>query len=93
MQDAPAGLVFAASAEAPTFAALLPGDSALLLLSGAEPALVDRALALTLAGGIALGQSSDNCFDPAASNALVARGGVAIGLAGLPLKLLQRWPA
>ena len=72
---------------------LLPGDSALLLLSGADPALVDRALALTLAGGIALGQSSDNCFDPAASNALVARGGVAIGLAGLPLKLLQRWPA
>ena len=93
VQDAPAGLVFAASAEAPTFAALLPGDSALLLLSGADPALVDRALALTLAGGIALGQSSDNCFDPAASNALVARGGVAIGLAGLPLKLLQRWPA
>ena len=87
VQDAPAGLVFAAIDGQPSFAALVPGDSALLLLSGADPALVDRALALSLAGGLALGQSPDNCFDPAASNALVARGGA------LPLKLLQRWPA
>ena len=93
VQDAPAGLVFAAIDGQPSFAALVPGDSALLLLSGADPALVDRALALSLAGGLALGQSPDNCFDPAASTALVARGGAALGLAGLPLKLLQRWPA
>ena len=93
VQDAPAGLVFAAIDGQPSFAALVPGDSALLLLSGADPARVDRALALSLAGGLALGQSPDNCFDPAASNALVARGGAALGLAGLPLKLLQRWPA
>ena len=93
VQDAPAGLVFAAIDGQPSFVALVPGDSALLLLSGADPALVDRALALSLAGGLALGQSPDNCFDPAASNALVARGGAALGLAGLPLKLLQRWPA
>ena len=93
VQDAPVGLVFAAIDGQPSFAALVPGDSALLLLSGADPALVDRALALSLAGGLALGQSPENCFDPAASNALVARGGAALGLAGLPLKLLQRWPA
>ena len=93
VQDAPAGLVFAAIDGQPSFVALVPGDSALLLLSGADPALVDRALALSLAGGLALGQSPENCFDPAASNALVARGGAALGLAGLPLKLLQRWPA
>ena len=93
VQDAPVGLVFAAIDGQPSFAALVPSDSALLLLSGADPALVDRALALSLAGGLALGQSPDNCFDPAASNALVARGGAALGLAGLPLKLLQRWPA
>lgn len=93
VQDAPAGLAFAAIDGQPGFAALSAGDSALLLLSGADPALVDRALAISLAGGLALGQSTDNCFDPAASNALVARGGAALGLAGLPLKLLQRWPA
>lgn len=93
VQEAPAGLVFASVDGQPSFAALVPGDSAMLLLSGADPALVDRALALALAGGLALGQSTDNCFDPAASNALVARGGAALGLAALPLKLLQRWPA
>ncbi len=93
VQDAPAGLVFAATDGQPSFAALVPGDSALLLLSGADPALVDRALSLSLAGGLALGQSTENCFDPAASNALVARGGAALGLAALPQKLLQRWPA
>ncbi|HQW59791.1 chemotaxis protein CheB [Thermomonas sp.] len=90
---APAGLQFAACAGQPTFAALAAANSALLLLSGADPALVDRALALAMAGGIAVGQSDENCFDPAASNALVARGGEAISLAKLPLKLLARWPA
>ncbi|QIL21360.1 chemotaxis protein CheB [Thermomonas sp. HDW16] len=93
VQVAPAGLVFASIEGQPGFTALAPGDSALLLLSGADPALVDRALALSLAGGIALGQSTENCFDPAASNALVARGGEAVSLAKLPLKLLARWPA
>ena len=90
---APAGLQFAACAGQPSFAALAAANSALLLLSGADPALVDRALALAMAGGIAVGQSEENCFDPAASNALVARGGEAISLAKLPLKLLARWPA
>lgn len=93
VQAAPSGLMFAAVAGEPSFAALTPGDSALVLLSGADPALVDRALSLSLAGGLALGQSTDNCFDPAASNALVARGGVALALAALSTKLLQRWPA
>ncbi len=92
VQAAPAGLVFASVEGQPSFAALPAGDSALLLLSGADPALVDRALSLSLAGGLALGQSAENCFDPASSNALVARGGEALGLAKLPLKLLERWP-
>lgn len=93
VQVAPAGLVFVAVDGMPSFAALSADDSAMLLLSGADPSLVDRALSLSLAGGLALGQSSDNCFDPAASNALVARGGAALSLAMLPQKLLARWPA
>ena len=93
VQAAPAGLIFVQVEGPPSFAALTSNDSALLLLSGAAPALVDRALALSLAGGLALGQSSENCFDPTASNALVARGGEAVSLATLSLKLLARWPA
>ena len=93
VQDSPTGLVFMATDGPPSFAALVPGDSALLLLSGADPTLVGRALTLSMAGGMAYGQSPEDCFDPATSNALVARGGEALSLAKLPLKLLARWPA
>lgn len=89
---APAGLVLAATDGESGFAELPAGDSALLLLSGADPRLVDRAITLSFAGGLALGQSRDNCFDPAASNALVARGGEAVSIAQLPHRLTQRWP-
>jgi chemosensory pili system protein ChpB (putative protein-glutamate methylesterase) len=89
---APAGLVLASVAGEPRFAELPAGDSGLLLLSGADPQLVDRAITLNFAGGLALGQSSDNCFDPAASNALVARGGEALSISKLPHRLMQRWP-
>jgi len=92
LQMAPAGLVFAPVAGEPAFATLPSIDSALLLLSGADTALVDTAMALSWAGGLALGQSPENCFDPAASNALVARGGHAASLTQLPVKLLERWP-
>lgn len=93
VKAAPAGLVFAPSTEPANFAALRPGDSALLLLSGADVALVDVGMAWKWAGGLVLGQSTENCFDPAASNALVARGGDALSIAQLPRKLLERWPA
>lgn len=93
VQDSPTGLVFMATDGPPSFAALVPADSALLLLSGADPTLVGRALTISMAGGMAFGQAPENCFDPATSNALVARGGEALSLAKLPLKLLARWPA
>jgi chemosensory pili system protein ChpB (putative protein-glutamate methylesterase) len=93
VQAAPTGLTFIAREGQPTFAALTPVDSAVVLLSGADLVLVDRALSISLAGGLAFGQSTENCFDPAASNALVARGGEALNLAKLTQKLLARWPA
>ncbi|MFT4180227.1 MAG: chemotaxis protein CheB [Thermomonas sp.] len=93
VQDGADGFIFVESAQAPTFAALPQADSALLLLSGADAALVDPALSMRWAGGLVLGQSAENCFDPAASNALVARGGEAYTLAALSRKLLERWPA
>lgn len=87
------GLSLARTEGAPEFAGLPAADSALLLLSGADLALVDRALGIALAGGLALGQSPENCFDPAASNAFVARGGQAASIAALSHQLLERWPA
>lgn len=91
--QAPAGLHFVETGGEPGFAALRPADSAMLLLSGAPTALVDVALAMRLAGGLALGQAEEHCFDPTASRALVARGGEAQGLAGISRQLLQRWSA
>ncbi|MES2857824.1 MAG: chemotaxis protein CheB [Pseudomonadota bacterium] len=93
VQATPVGLLFAPSAAGAPFATLPAGDSAVLLLSGSDPALVDAAMTLSWGGALVLGQAPDGCFDPAASNALVARGGQAESLARLPLKLLQRWPA
>ncbi|WP_240099857.1 chemotaxis protein CheB [Thermomonas flagellata] len=90
---APGGLQLAEVAGDPRFAALPPADSALLLLSGADAGLVDTALAIRLGGGLALGQAADNCYDPAASQQLVARGGEAEPVAGLVRRLLQRWSA
>jgi len=93
VQVAPVGLLFASAPSSAPFAALPASDSALLLLSGSDPELVDAAMTLSRGGALVFGQAPEGCFDPAASNALVARGGQAKSLATLPLELLQRWPA
>ena len=93
IQAAPAGLVFAPCNGEPSYASLRAEDSALFLLSGADVALVDLAMTMRWTGGLVAGQSAEQCFDPAASNALVARGGEALGLVQLAQKLLHRWPA
>jgi chemotaxis response regulator CheB len=92
VQEAPQGAVFVTCEEEPKFAALRPADSAMLLLSGAATSLVDAALAMRWAGGLVFGQAVENCFDPAASQLLVARGGEARSLTIMSTQLLQRWP-
>ncbi len=84
-------LVFAETQGEPRFAALRASDSAMLLLSGAEIAMVDVALTMSLAGALVFGQAPDNCFDPAASQALVARGGGSRSLVIMVQQLQQRW--
>ncbi|NUS60586.1 MAG: chemotaxis protein [Lysobacter sp.] len=81
---------------APGFSLLdaLPAkDSAVLLLSGADPAVVDAALAHAEKGALVAGQSPDGCYDAAAPMALTARGGTAGAPNELVQSLLQRWPA
>jgi len=85
------GLVFASVSGEPRFAALRSSDSAMLLLSGAEPAMVDVALSISFAGGLALGQAPENCFDATTTEALVARGGESRSLAVMARQLLERW--
>ncbi|BCT91595.1 hypothetical protein LYSHEL_06190 [Lysobacter helvus] len=85
------GLRFASNAT--LLAALPPADSAVLLLSGADPALVDPALAHAAKGALVAGQSPDGCYDAAAPMALTARGGEASTPHDLVNRLLLRWPA
>ena len=85
------GLKFTAGAG--LLAALPPSDSAVLLLSGSDPADVDTALAHGARGALVAGQSPEGCYDAAAPGALIARGGSAGAPADLVRQLLKRWPA
>lgn len=89
--DADAGLQFAAGAS--LIDALPADDSAVFLLSGADAALVDAALAHAARGALVAGQSPEGCYDAAAPLALAARGGTAGTPSELVQSLLQRWPA
>jgi chemosensory pili system protein ChpB (putative protein-glutamate methylesterase) len=71
--------------------ALPPAESAVMLLSGSDPAQVDAALALAAQGGLALGQSPQGCYDPAASKALAARGGTVATPPELAQLLVAHW--
>lgn len=86
------GLAFAEVEGEPHFAALRPADSAMLLLSGAGQNMVDVALTMSWAGGLAIGQAPENCFDPAATQALIARGGDSRSLPIMARQVLDRWP-
>lgn len=71
---------------------LPPAESVVLLLSGSDPSQVEAALALAAQGGLAAGQSPQGCYDPAASKALAARGGMVATPAELAIHLASHWP-
>jgi chemosensory pili system protein ChpB (putative protein-glutamate methylesterase) len=84
------GLRFATASDA--LANLPAADSAMILLSGAEPTQVDAVFANGVRGALVAGQSPDGCFDAAASDALVARGGAVAAPADIARQLATRWP-
>ncbi len=70
---------------------LPPADSAVLLLSGSDSALVDATAALGDAGALVMGQSQEGCYDPAAPKALAARGAELGSPAQIAQRLTDRW--
>ena len=81
-----------ASADA-IFAALPPGDSAVVFLSGSDPQLVDTAMAAGKRGSLVIAQSAEDCYDGVACAELRKRGaasGLPVELAG---RLASRWPS
>lgn len=61
-------------ASAQLIAALPAADSAVVMLSGADPALVPDVMAFAANGGWAAGQTGDGCYDPEAASQLVVAG-------------------
>jgi chemosensory pili system protein ChpB (putative protein-glutamate methylesterase) len=89
--NAGAGLRFA---DGGTLIDALPSDdSAVLLLSGADAAMVESAMAHAERGALVAGQSPEGCYDAAAPIALAERGGHAGTPNELVQSLLKRWPA
>ncbi|HEY5781977.1 MAG TPA: chemotaxis protein CheB [Lysobacter sp.] len=78
---------------AEVLSSLPTADSAVLLLSGADAAVVDAVLNQSWSGALVAGQSPEGCYDAAATNALIARGGTAGQPAELARRLVARWPA
>ena len=81
-----------ASADA-IFAALPPGDSAVVFLSGSDPQLVDTAMASGARGSLVIAQSAEDCYDGAACAELRKRGAASGLPAELAGRLASRWPS
>lgn len=71
--------------------ALPSADSAVLMLSGSDPARVDAAMNHSWAGALVAGQAPDGCYDAAAASALIARGAEAGQPVELAARLAARW--
>ena len=86
------GLRFAEGGDIAALADVIPADdSALLFLSGADPALVDVAMGPAWQGALVGGQSEQGCYDPAAARAVAGRGGPSGSPIDIADWLLARW--
>jgi chemotaxis response regulator CheB len=72
-------------------AALPAADSVVLVLSGADPAVVPAVLALKDAGAVVLAQDPAACFDAVASEQVIAAGAVSAGHADLARLTVDCW--
>jgi chemosensory pili system protein ChpB (putative protein-glutamate methylesterase) len=78
-------------APAELLASLPANDSAVLMLSGSDPAQVDVVMKLAGAGALVAAQALDGCYDVAAPAALASRGGLAAKPQDLARRLAERW--
>ncbi|MDR6991246.1 chemotaxis protein CheB [Luteimonas sp. 3794] len=85
-------LHFAETADIAALADAVPADdSALLFLSGADPALVDVAMGPAWQGALVGGQSEEGCYDSAAARAVAQRGGPSGSPTDIADWLITRW--
>lgn len=90
---APGGEALAFDDSGRTLESLPPEDSAVLLLSGSDAAVVDRLVVPAWSSAFVAGQSAEGCYDAAASTALAGRGRPTASPAELAQRLTERWGA
>ncbi len=90
LEPAPDGHRFKAGAG--LLGVLPAADSAVVLLSGSDPGLVEELMKERLAGALVLGQVAEGCYDPAAAQALVSRGGETDTPVKLAARIAAHWP-
>lgn len=84
-------LVFAAGDLADVLSSLPAENSGVLVLSGADPALVDSLLKVQDAGGLVLAQEPSGCFDPTSAQAVADAGAFAGTPGDLAARIIERW--
>ena len=87
------GLVFASGALSQLLASLVPQDSMVIVLSGADIELVPAILAVRDGGGAVFAQDPEVCFDSAAADAMQRQGAAVYPALGLARQVASRWPA
>lgn len=81
----------AADPSAQPYASLAADDTAIVFISGGDPALVEPAMALAGQGALVGAQSADTCYDAAACQAVIAHGGISGTPTELAARLAHRW--
>jgi chemosensory pili system protein ChpB (putative protein-glutamate methylesterase) len=87
------GLRFTAASAGDSIAALSAEGSAVLLFSGADPAIVDAAMLQAGRGALVAGQSPEGCYDAEGPGAVQARGAESGQPAELARRIAARWQA
>lgn len=85
-------LLFTSGPMSRLISTLPPGDSMIIVLSGADPQLVPMILTVKDAGGLVLAQDPDVCFDAAAADAMRREGAAVYPALGLARQIAARWP-
>jgi len=86
------GFAFVTGSTLPALVAALPAaESAVLVLSGGDPAVVPAVQKLKAAGGHVFAQEPSSCFDAAAPQALVTAGAATAPVAGLARQITDCW--
>jgi chemotaxis response regulator CheB len=86
------GLRFAPGNLSQLIGSLPPAGSMVIVLSGADAALVPMIMAVKDAGGTVLAQDPEVCFDAAAADAMRKEGAQVFPALGLARQVAARWP-